>query len=111
MTTQPWIDPRVQSVRVADLCAYFLAHGWKLKPFPRPQVLLFEGPPDDNGQPIVQAIPASEDLRDYRMAVEDVIGALSVLEDRSATAILEDILRNRAQEKASQSNGEPPTKG
>lgn len=111
MTTEPWIDPRVSSVRVADLRAYFVAHGWRPKPFPRPQVLLFEGPPDDSGKPIIQAVPASEQLRDYRMAVEDLIGALSVLEARPASAILDDMLRNGTPETEKPSDAAMPKGG
>jgi hypothetical protein len=76
--------------------AYLLGHGWTLKSFARPQVLLFEGPSDDEGEPIVQWVPASEDLQDYERGVVDVITNLSVLEDRHPVEVLNDILQYSA---------------
>ena len=96
MNMERWVDPRVASVKVADLRSYLEAHGWKLKPFPRPQVLKYEGPLDDEGQPIVLIAPASEKLSDYRRGVVDIITSLSALEDRQPVAVLNDILNQHA---------------
>jgi len=46
--------------------------------------------PDDDGQPIVQLVPASEHLKDYPQRVEEIVSALSVIEQRP----VEEILRN-----------------
>jgi hypothetical protein len=91
MNLRAWIDPRVAQVTVAGVRAYLLQRGWVLKPYPRPELLVFEGPADD-GEPIIQVLPSSERMLDYRMRVEELIGALSVLEDRPAVDILSDIL-------------------
>jgi hypothetical protein len=48
-----------QAVRVADLRAYLLSKGWRVKPFKRTEVVYFEGPPDDDGRPLVLLLPAS----------------------------------------------------
>lgn len=88
----PWIDPRVRGVRVADVQAYLLRRGWKLRPSPRPQLLLFEGPPADDGEPLLQAVPSSESGSDFVQRIIDVITNLSVLEDRYAVEILNDML-------------------
>jgi hypothetical protein len=92
MSSSSWVDPRVARVRVADVKTYLLNRGWRLQPFPRPELLVFEGPPDDDGEPIVQVLPSSEQYRDYRMRLEDLIGALGVIEDRPASDVLTDIL-------------------
>jgi hypothetical protein len=92
MSQSAWVDPRIDRVSVAAVRAYLDAHGWRLQPFPGPELLVFEGPKDDDGQPILQVLPSSERLRDYRMRVEDLIGALSVIENRPASEILTEIL-------------------
>jgi hypothetical protein len=104
MNMDRWVDPRVDRVKVADLRSYLEAHGWTLKPFPRPQALKYEGPLDDNGQPIVLLAPATEKLLDYRRGVVDIITTLSVLEDRHPVAILNDILNQHAHGKGKGDN-------
>ncbi len=97
MNRTGWVDPRIERVRVDDVRAYLLDRGWRLQPFPGPELLVFEGPKDDDGEPIIQVLPSSERLRDYRMRVEDLIGALSAIEDRPAGDVLTDVLApNRA---------------
>jgi hypothetical protein len=91
--TNPWIDPRVQSVRVTDAQAYLLRHGWKPKSFARPQVLLFEGPPADDGEPITQIVPTFERGSDYLQCIIDLITNLALLEDRPAAEVLNDMLQ------------------
>lgn len=54
MNAGAWVDPRVRSVRVAAVRSYLLGRGWKLRPYPGPELLVFEGPVDDDGQRIVQ---------------------------------------------------------
>lgn len=79
-------------VRVADLRAYLLAKGWKIKPFQRPQVIRFEGPLDDEGQPLVLLLPFSEQLRDYSLRIEEILRTLSVLENRSTAETVRNIV-------------------
>lgn len=92
MNARAWVDPRMERVRVDDVRAYLEAHGWVQKPYPRPELLVFEGPLDDGGEPIVQVLPSSERLADYRLRVEELIASLSVLEDRPAVEVLGDLL-------------------
>jgi hypothetical protein len=96
MSMDRWVDPRVSQVKVANLRSYLEAHGWQLKPFPRPQALKYEGPPDDEGEPIVLMAPSSEKLSDYRWGVVSIITTLSVLEDRHPVEILNEILGHDA---------------
>ncbi len=88
-----WKDPRVRQVKPGASCAYLLAHGWKPRPYPRPQVRVFNGPLLDNGQPIVAVMPASPEGSDYHLAVADMIGFLARREKRSEEEILTEILR------------------
>ena len=92
MNQSAWVDPRIDRVTVAGVRSYLLNKGWRLQPFPGPELLVFEGPKDDDGEPILQVLPSSEQLRDYRMRVENLIGALSLIEGRPAVDILNDML-------------------
>ena len=92
MNHSAWVDPRIDRLTVADVQAYLLNHGWRLHPFPGPELLVFEGPHDDDGEPIIQVLPSSERLRDYRMRLGELLGALSVIENRAAGDVLNDLL-------------------
>jgi hypothetical protein len=48
---------------------------------------------DDDGEPIIEVLPSSERMRDFRLRVGELIAALSVIEDRPAGDILNDILQ------------------
>jgi len=87
-----WVDSRLQSVRVADVQSYLLRTGWRIQPYPRQELLVFEGPLADNGEPITQVLPSSEDLADFQQRLLELITALAVIEDRSAVQILNDVL-------------------
>jgi hypothetical protein len=90
-----WVDPRVAQVRTADVQRYLVARGWKPKPSPRPQLLMFEEPAGRERKPIIQTVPASERGSDYRDGIVRVITNLAVIEDRYAVDVLNDILRGQ----------------
>ena len=96
MNLSGWVDPRVESVRVADVESYLLSHGYKRAPYPRPELLVFGGMLDDDGEEIIQVLPSSERMRDYRLRVVELISSLSVFENRPAVAVLNDILAQGA---------------
>jgi hypothetical protein len=87
-----WVDPRVNAVQVADLRAYFRGRGWELRPNPNANLLRFERPADRGEPAVLQVVPASEQLADYRQRVTELITTLSELEDRHPVAVLEEIL-------------------
>jgi hypothetical protein len=92
MNSSAWIDPRIRSVRVEGIRTYLLQRNWQLQPYPGPELLVFGGFNDDDGQPVIQVVPSAEHRSDFQMRVEELIAALSVMEDRPATEILNDIL-------------------
>jgi hypothetical protein len=63
-----------------------------MQPYPGPELLVFEGPTDDNGELIIQVLPSSERMPDYRMRLQNLIGALSIIEGRPAVEVLTDML-------------------
>lgn len=91
-----WLDPRLDSVRVADVRAYLLRRGWKPVPPDRPQTLVFQEPPDvtEGEKPLYQFVPDSEHYKDYRWRLVELITALACIEDRYAVEVLNDILQH-----------------
>jgi hypothetical protein len=63
-----------------------------MKSYPRPELLVFEGPPDDNGNPIIQVLPSDEHFVDYHQRLVELITSLAVIENRYAVDVLNDIL-------------------
>jgi hypothetical protein len=100
-----WVDPRVEQVRLADLRAYLRAHGWKQKPYPRPQVAVFEEPVEEGGEPVVQLLPVSEQARDFRRSVIEAITSLSAVENRHPVEILNEILKHGDHVQPASANG------
>lgn len=94
MTRDRRRDPRFDRVRVASLQAYLLRRGWKRTPFPRHELLRFEEVVGAGTEPIVQFVPATEQLADFPLRVEDVLMTLSKLENRPVGDILDDIIRS-----------------
>jgi len=88
-----WVDPRSRLVKAANLHAYLIARGWKSKPSPRSQVLLFEEPAGHEGKPILQTVPAHDGVSDCTDAIVRVVTNLAAIEGRSAIDVLRDILR------------------
>ncbi len=87
-----WVDPRIETVSLADLRAYFARRGWKTVPSPNSGLLRFDAPAHDGVAPFFQMVPASEDFADFRQRVTELITTLSEIEDRHPVAVLTDIL-------------------
>jgi hypothetical protein len=83
---------QAHGVRVADLRTYLLSKGWKIRPFKRSEAIYFEGSPADDGSPLVLLIPASEQLRDYPLRIEETLHALSILEKRPLLEVIRNIV-------------------
>jgi hypothetical protein len=90
-----WVDPRVGQVKAPSLHAYLGSRGWKRRPSPRPQLLVFEEPPARGARPVVQTVPACEEGSDYVDGVVRTITNLAVLESRQPVEVLEDILQHQ----------------
>jgi hypothetical protein len=103
MSNRNWVDPRLPQIRVAGVRSYLRGQGWRLQPYPGPELLVFEGPHDDDGQPIVQVLPSSEQMRDFPLRIEELISALGILENRSPHDIVSDILKENTQEQQPES--------
>ncbi len=91
-SSNPWVDPRVADVQPEQARAYLLAHGWEQRPFPRPELWAFDGPPDDDGTPIRLFSPSAREGSDYADCVARLVTALAAIEDRRAVEVLNDML-------------------
>jgi hypothetical protein len=88
-----WVDPRVTSVRVADVKSYLLRRHWAPLPAPRPYQLAFQEPQGGADGPAVLYVPSSEQFSDYPQRILEVVTELAEIEDRYAVDVLNDILR------------------
>lgn len=81
-------DPVLGGVDLRDVTAYLANAGWvRRADFPRPELVVFDGPPDDNGDPIPAVLPAADRTLDFRLRLSDLLHALSVIEGRPARDI------------------------
>src|SRR5205814_434947 len=95
-----WIDPRLPSVRVEDLCAYLRGKGWRQVPTDRPGFLVFQEPSLGEAGPLYQFVPESEGWEGYPAQVYELLAALAMIEDRYAGDVLEDVLHQRGESQA-----------
>jgi len=86
-------------VTADDIKQYLTKNGWKLAPFKRPELLVFEGPMTDEGEPILQILPSSEKASDFALRARELISALGVIENRPGEDVLRDINKVRLPEK------------
>ncbi len=91
-----WVDPRLCSVRVAQLRAYLRSKGWKEVPTDRPGFFVFEEPASDGEERLYQFVPESEGWEGYPAQVYDLIAGVAEFEDRYAGDVLSDILHEQA---------------
>ena len=103
--TNPWIDRRIEFVRAESAKNYLYRHGWKCTPFPQPQVLRFEGPLADSGNPIVRFVPVLEEADDYVQRIYELITSVAIIEDRTAVEVLNEMLDDGKHETNGHMNG------
>ncbi len=90
-----WIDPRVHSLRLADVTAYLLGRGWTQVPPDRPGFLVFQEPNFEGSheEPYYQFVPESEDGSDYPLRMFELITGVAEAENRQASEVIDDIVR------------------
>jgi hypothetical protein len=85
-------DPILASISERDAGFYLAQKGWKKAQHPRPELLVFDGPLDASGQPVKAIFPASRDLADFPVRLQELINNLGLLERRDPVEIAQDIL-------------------
>lgn len=82
----------VRGINVADLTDYLRRAGWKQKTdHPRKDVLVFAGPPDDDGEPIDFVFPRIASAPSFSEDVARVIDALAIIENREFGSVAHEI--------------------
>jgi hypothetical protein len=90
-----WIDPRVRTLRLAEVIAYLRRRGWVEEEPDRPGFRVFREPSgaDGGGQVYHQFMPDSEVGSDYPLRMFELLTGLAEVEKRPAAAVIDDILR------------------
>lgn len=91
-----WIDPRLSTVRVPQLCAYLRSKGWEEVPTDRPGFLVYQEPGSTGAEPLCQFVPEADDWDGFAAQVYDLIAGVAEVEDRYAGDVLTDVLRQPA---------------
>jgi hypothetical protein len=104
-----WIDPRVRTLRLADVIAYLRYRGWKQVPPDREGSLVFQEPPNagPKSERFYQFVPDSEDYDIYPRLMFELLTGVAEFEDRQASEVIDDILRMAGRDS---SNGEDQPK-
>jgi hypothetical protein len=89
-----WIDPRIHNLHVGEVVAYLLQRGWKELPTDRPGFRVFQEPTGEasNGKPLCQFVPDGEGV-DLPLRMFELLTGLAEVEDRQASAVIDDIVR------------------
>jgi hypothetical protein len=90
-----WLDPRVRTLRSADLLTYLRHRGWKELPPERDGLLAFQEPGGAmaEGRPFCQFVPLHEHYNDYVQVVFELLTGLAEYENRQATEVIDDVLQ------------------
>ena len=76
-------SPVLAGIELRHVTAYLGSAGWlRRADFPRPELIVFDGPPDDDGDPIQAVLPAADRTLDFRLRLSDLLRTLAVLEGR-----------------------------
>jgi hypothetical protein len=100
-----WIDPRVYTLRTAEVVAYLLQRGWTELPPDRPGFRVFQEPPGQEvaGGPYCQFVPEAE-TDDLPLRMFELITGLAEVEGRQAAEVIDDI-RGQAAAEVQPANG------
>jgi hypothetical protein len=91
-----WLDPRLLHVPIGAIEAYLVKKGWKPVTPDRPNVLVFQEPTVEEGGPLYQFVPDTEQRRDYVARLYELIAAIADVEKRYAGDVLTEILEHAA---------------
>jgi hypothetical protein len=97
-----WIDPRLRTLRVADVVVYLQQRGWKPLPPDRKGLRAFQEPTGEcvDSRPLCQFVPESEAFDNYAQLMFELLTGVADYEDRQASEVIDDILRQAAGETA-----------
>ncbi|HEX2571322.1 MAG TPA: hypothetical protein VH877_17320 [Polyangia bacterium] len=99
MMSMMMVDQRLlDTIRVMDVTRYLGQKGWRRREaFPRHELLVFDGPLDDAGEPIVATLPASDQFKDFQPGLVNLLRLLSQLEERPPAEIADELVTLRGE--------------
>jgi hypothetical protein len=103
-----WIDPRVRTLPVGAVIAYLQRRGWMELPTDRQGFLVFQEPTGTGDAPeaFVQFVPEGETEADYALRMFELITGLAEFENRQASEVIDDILKQAHCAPANGASGE-----
>lgn len=98
-------DELLKSIRIDRIVSYLEHFGWTRVNHPNHKVLLYEGPKDDEGEPLQIVVPRNHNFEDAEVLVAEAIDLLSIVQQESYAAIIREI--NEKDMKGPLHRGEP----
>ncbi len=82
----------IEGAQVADVTEWLASLGWRRDPdFPRAELLVFEGPGDDDGTPITAVIPSDVSSTDFRDRLIDLVKLVAAATGRTPNEAAADL--------------------
>ncbi|NET58574.1 MAG: hypothetical protein F6K47_21195 [Symploca sp. SIO2E6] len=81
----------LSDIGIEDVINYVTNHGWKLSKNPSSHLLIFDGPPDNYGEPIRLILPSNHNYIDVELRMTEAIDLLANVEERDHKEILESL--------------------
>ena len=84
-------DSSLQDIHINDITRYLEKTGWKRREYPDKRLIMFDGPNDDKGKPIILALPENKEFLDSRELIANAINLLVAIERTTPQRILQKI--------------------
>ena len=81
----------VFGIGVEDVSAYAQRLGWRLVEHPNKRMMVYEGPPDDDGHPLHLVLPRGNEYDDSGARIADAVRLLATVQDVPEDAVVRTI--------------------
>ncbi len=85
----------LRTVRAADVATWLTGLGWRQRAFKRPELWVFDGPPDADGQPIVAVIPSDAAYPDFGDRLDDLLRLVAAVTWRPVATLAAELVAIR----------------
>lgn len=86
-------DELLSFLRVDGFVSYLEGSGWRLIDHPNDRIFLYEGPPDDDGNPLQIVIPRNHNFEDAKSRMAEAVRLLAEISQESPGSIIRGIIR------------------
>lgn len=91
MSTRFSTNLAIEDIDISKLAAYLTESGWKTIQHPNDNVIVFEGPEDDDGMPIDLVLPKEDDFQDSYLRLREAIDLISAIQGKSPHEVIQSI--------------------